>query len=272
MSFAHKKSLGQNFLNSDYVPKKLCEAAAVSETDTVLEIGPGTGALTRELLQRKATVIALEADMRAIEILENTFGEAIKSRQLQLHHADARALTLSDYGLSDHSFKVVANIPYYLSGLLLRNLLETEIQPTTLVFLMQKELVERIARAEKESMLSLSVKAFGEPSYVATIKRGHFTPPPKVDSAILKVANINRDHFCTFSSAKFFSLLQLGFGSKRKQLAGNLRKQYQMDTILQAFSSLQIAKDIRAEDVDLKTWLKVATALTKDQTTTSDAV
>jgi 16S rRNA (adenine1518-N6/adenine1519-N6)-dimethyltransferase len=261
MSFEHKKSLGQNFLNSDYVPKKLCDAGEVSAGDVVLEIGPGTGALTKELLARGAIVTAFEADARAISILEETFTEQIYTQQLLLHHIDARQFDLDDYGLTDGGFKVIANIPYYLSGLLLRTILESSVQPHTLVFLMQKELVERIARSKKESLLSLSVKAFGEPTYVATIKRGHFTPPPKVDSAILKVANINRDHFTTFSSATFFTLLQLGFSSKRKQLAGNLRRQFEIDHILEAFSVVGLDEKIRAEDVSLSQWLALVTEL-----------
>lgn len=263
MTFAHKKSLGQNFLNSDYVPKRLCDAAAVGPNDTVFEIGPGTGALTRELLARGAAVVALEADVRAIEILEETFAEAIRSGQLRLHHADARKLHPAEYGLTDHAFKVVANIPYYLSGLLLRTLLESNVQPTILVFLMQKELVDRIARSEKESLLSLSVKAFGHPTYVTTIKRGHFTPPPKVDSAILAVANINRTNFNDFTSSEFFSLLQLGFGNKRKQLAGNLSQKYEKNVVLKAFQSLDLRSTVRAEDISLTRWLALAKILLK---------
>src|SRR5690606_15015371 len=101
--------------------------------------------------------------------------------QLHIHHQDIREFDLASLNLADHQFKVVANIPYYLSGLLLRTFLDTTVQPTTLVFLIQKELAERIARDKKESLLSLSVKVFGEPTYVTTVKRGHFTPPPKVD-------------------------------------------------------------------------------------------
>lgn len=261
MSFEQKKSLGQNFLNSDYVPKKLCDAANVLVGDTILEIGPGTGALTKELLSRGATVTAFEADTRAIAVLEETFPKEITEKRLRLHHVDARNFDLETFGFIDQQFKVVANIPYYISGLLLRTILESPIQPTDLVFLMQKELVERIARAEKESLLSLSVKVFGTPSYVATIKRGHFTPAPKVDSAILQVANINRDNFANMSANKFFALLQLGFGNKRKQLAGNLRKHFDTNLILQAFSEVGLNDKVRAEDVSLAQWLDLAIRL-----------
>src|SRR6056297_1495077 len=191
-TFAHKKSLGQHFLNSDYVPKKMCDAGSVAAGDVVLEIGPGTGVLTREILKRGASVVAVEADQRAIESLQETCAQEITDKQLTIFHHDARKLDMATFGLQDQRFKVIANIPYYISGLLFRQCLESDIQPTDLVFLVQKEVAQRIARDPKESILSMSVKVFGDPSYICTIKRGHFTPPPAVDSAIVAVHNINR--------------------------------------------------------------------------------
>ncbi len=254
--FVHKKSLGQNFLTSDYVPQLLVAAGNVSAGDTVLEIGPGTGALTRNLLASNATVIAVEADLRAVAILETEFGQEIANKQLVIHHLDARNLSLATLGLTNLNFKVISNIPYYLSGHLLRTLLEGAIQPTTLVFLMQKEVVARIARDPKESLLSLSVKVFGEPRYVKTISRGHFNPPPKVDSAILQVTNISRQHFNTSADmALFFNLLHLGFGQKRKQLLSNLSHTYDRTFLEGVFTSLALPLSIRAEMVPLPTWL-----------------
>lgn len=256
--FQHKKSLGQNFLTSDVVPKWLCAAGNVSATDTVLEIGPGTGALTAELLKTGAKVVAIEADLRAVEILQEKFSLEITSKQLELHHFDARELKVGNFGLKNLSFKVVANIPYYLSGFLLRNLLETDNQPNTLVFLMQKEVVERIARAEKESILSLSIKAFGVPKYVKTVTRGHFNPSPKVDSAILQISNINLTNFSNKAElATFFNILHLGFGQKRKQLLSNLSKIYARDIISDIFTELNIKLDARAETLSLPIWLSL---------------
>ena len=124
--FLTKKSLGQHFLTSDLVPNWLCDAAAVAEGEVVVEIGPGTGALTSILLERGAQVIALEADARAIAILKDTCSEAILNNQLIIHHLDVRQLDLADIaGLEDHQFKIVANIPYYLSGHLFRICLQS---------------------------------------------------------------------------------------------------------------------------------------------------
>ncbi|MES2749150.1 MAG: 16S rRNA (adenine(1518)-N(6)/adenine(1519)-N(6))-dimethyltransferase RsmA [Patescibacteria group bacterium] len=256
--FLHKKSLGQNFLTSDVVPKWLTEAGEVTRNDTVIEIGPGTGALTKSLLATGANVIALEADNRAVVILEDVFKDYITSKQLTLIHFDARELSVSDLGLTHQQFKVVANIPYYLSGFLLRTFLENPIQPSQLVFLMQKEVVERIARASKSSILSLSVQAFGVPKYIKTVTRGHFNPKPKVDSAILRVSDITTNNFASVAEQQlFFELLHLGFGQKRKQLLSNFSHRYDRGTLEQLFTTLKIRLDARAETLPLPTWLSL---------------
>jgi len=265
--FEHKKSLGQHFLNSDVVPRWLCDAATIVAGETVLEIGPGTGALTKELLNRGARVIALEADQRAIDQLATTFDAQLATGQLCVEHADARELDLDAIdSLTDGAYKIVANIPYYLSGLLFRQCLQTACQPNTLVFLVQKEVAKRICvapeRGEKESLLSLSVAAYGVPTYVKTVTKGHFTPPPKVDSGIIAINDISRRAFTDIHETDFFEILHLGFGQKRKQLLGNLTKNYNRDELVHIFSTLDIPENIRAEDVRLEKWLSLVAALT----------
>lgn len=254
--FLHKKSLGQNFLTSGTVPRWMCDAAEVTAGDIVLEIGPGTGALTRELLARGAKVIALEADSRAITVLEETFRNEIANGQLTLRHGDAREISIEELEIPSKRYKVVANIPYYLSGYLLRTVLESANQPHILVFLMQKEVVTRIARDKKASLLSLSVRVFGQPKYVKTVSRGHFKPAPNVDSAILLVSNIKNDHFKGSNDREaFFDLLHLGFGQKRKQLIHNLSHVYERSAIEEALGAIGLTPTVRAEDIDIETWL-----------------
>lgn len=261
--FEHKKSLGQNFLTSDVVPNWMCDAANLEVGETVLEIGPGIGRLTKVLLERGVQVIAVEADIRAVESLKETFHQALTDGSLTLHHGDSRIINPLSLGLKDKNFKVVANIPYYLSGILLRGLLETVIQPTTLVFLMQKELVARIAKDEKESLLSLSVKAFGDAKYIKTVSRGHFKPIPKVDSAILAITAINRDNFNHLNLAFFFNLLHLGLGKKRKQLLSNLTYTWERGALEKVFMGINLPLKIRGEDLNLNTWLVLASSLAK---------
>ncbi len=265
--FQHKKSLGQHFLTSDVVPSWMCDAAEITSGDLVLEIGPGTGILTKELLNRGATVLALEADLRAIAILQEEFSTEIEHGNLILTHCDVRTLDLASIPeIVGTPFKVVANIPYYLSGLLFRMFLESAIQPTDLVYLVQKEVAKRatntISKGEKESLLSLSVNVYGTASYVKTVSRGHFNPPPKVDSGIIAIRNIGKHNFKNIGESLFFNTLHLGFGQKRKQLLGNLTKQYDRNLLINIFSTIGLSASVRAEDVPLDMWLTLVTELT----------
>lgn len=261
MKILAKKSLGQHFLTSSHVPKIMADAGDVRAGDTILEIGPGTGVLTRELLLRGARVVGVEADARALTILRETFPKEITSSTLTLFHADMRSAHLHDFGLTEHTYKVIANIPYYLSGMLFRTFLESSVQPSTLVFLVQKEVALRIARDKKESLLSLSVKAYGEPRYIKTIARGNFTPPPRVDSAVIAVSNISHTHFEGLDESFFFEMLHVGFASKRKQLLGNLTAVLPRDTLIHLFSTLNIPIHTRGEDLPLQAWLSLVRSI-----------
>lgn len=259
--FITKKSLGQHFLNNDRVPKAMADAAEIQKGETIFEIGPGTGVLTRELLDCGAHVVAVETDARAIESLKITFENEVRDKTLTLFERNMRTTTPKELGLRDGAYKAVSNIPYYLSGRLFRLLLESDCQPSCIVFLVQKEVAERIARDTKESLLSLSVKAFGEPHYVKTVKRGNFNPPPKVDSAIVLISHISRDRFKDLDMNFFFELLHLGFASKRKQLLGNLATVFERELLTHTFSTVGINQNARGEDLTLEKWLLLAKAL-----------
>ena len=184
-----------------------------------------------------------------VVILKETFVAEIKAKKLRIIEGDAREHgpnTIYKKG----AYVVAANIPYYITGELIRASLTANNPPLRMALLVQKEVAERIARSKKESILSLSVKVFGTPRYVTTVKRGNFTPPPKVDSAILSITDISRKHFKALSEKKFFDLLHVGFGQKRKSLAGNLKRAFKKEFALD--------KNIRAEDVSLATWLALA--------------
>ena len=263
--FVTKKSLGQHFLNSPYVPRLMADAAHIGNDDIVLEVGPGTGALTRELLVRGAKVMAIEADGRAVAVLKKTFAEDIAAGKLVVVKRDMRSASLSDLGLVEHGYKVVSNIPYYLSGKLFRTFLETDLQPSVIVFLVQKEVAERIARDKKESLLSLSVKAYGNPHYIQTISKNHFSPPPKVDSAIVCIDAISHERMAEVDDAFFFDLLHEGFGSRRKQLMGNLAGRFEREVLMHIFSTLGVDERIRAEDLGLEMWFSLVKHLQKER-------
>ena len=256
-----KKSLGQHFLRSEGALAKIVAASELSGVETVLEIGPGQGALTKRLLGVAKEVIAVEKDRRLIPYLTETLQSAISQGRLKLIEGDVLTLSPKELGLKTSSFTLVANIPYYITGEILRTFLSGELQPNRAVLLVQKEVAERIARAKKESILSLSVKAYGNPSYVGTVPRGSFRPVPGVDSAILKIDAISRDFFTDLDELFFFTVIKEGFGQKRKQLVGNLSSFASKEDILGIFDELNIPHDVRAEDISINVWKMLVTRL-----------
>jgi 16S rRNA (adenine1518-N6/adenine1519-N6)-dimethyltransferase len=237
-----KKSLGQHFLRSASYLNAVADAAEIKTGEEVLEIGPGDGALTEVLLARGARVTAIEKDSRLISLLQEKF----VGKPFEIIEGDAL-----EFEPEFKNYKVVGNIPYYITGALLKKFLSNKHQPSTLVFLIQKEVGERIARSKKESILSLSVKAYGEPKYIKTVPRGAFVPAPNVDSAILRVDNISRKNFKNKKhEEKFFELVKKGFGQKRKLLKSNLK------TLLGERAGT--LGSVRAEDVPLTKWLELA--------------
>ncbi len=245
-----KKSLGQNFLIHQRVAERIAMTAKLSPHDTVFEIGPGTGMLTKELLKRARKVIAIEADGELFEKLRIDLAREIAEKRLDLRHGDIRAF---DTATLPKGYVLVANIPYYLTGEIFRMFLESDVQPRSLTLLVQKEVAERIARAKKESILSLSVKVYGVPTYEFTVVRGAFKPAPKVDSAVLSIRDISRKNFVTRKDELlFFTLLHAGFAHKRKFARKNI--------IEAGFPAGDIPEKARAEDLSLADWLTLLRA------------
>jgi 16S rRNA (adenine1518-N6/adenine1519-N6)-dimethyltransferase len=254
--------LGQHFLTGTWAAHKLVEAAEIGPKDTVLEIGPGTGALTRELLKTGSRVVAIEKDGTLVGQLRSTFDTQIEKGTLTVAPGDVRDLDLKAMRLG--TYVLAANIPYYITGEIIRQFLSADLQPRTMALLVQKEVAERIlARDGKESILSISVKAYGQPSIAAKVAKGNFNPPPSVDSAILVVKNISKEFFSDFSEEFFFEVVRAGFASKRKFLSSNLAKEYGRESVSTAFTSVGLSEKIRAEDVSLEQWKKISELLSR---------
>jgi 16S rRNA (adenine1518-N6/adenine1519-N6)-dimethyltransferase len=255
--------LGQHFLTGAWAARKLVGAADTTSTDTVLEIGPGKGALTKELLKTGAYIIAIEKDEGLARELRTAFASAIAAGALTIIEGDVRDFDPASCNLQAAGYILAANIPYYITGEIIRQFLSTSREPKTMALLVQKEVAERIvARNGKESILSISVKAYGEPEIVAKVSKGNFNPPPSVDSAILVVRNISKKLFHDFNEAFFFKVVRTGFSSKRKFLLGNLAKEFGRARAEQAFTTADLHERIRAEDVSLVEWGKIAANLT----------
>ncbi len=259
MIFAPKKSLGQNFLMHRQTAERIVEAAMLPPGSTVLEIGPGTGMLTRALLAKASTVIAVEADASLVSELAETFKPEVEKGSLVLVHADIRNFEITTLPSPYH---LVANIPYYITGELLRTFLSSAHKPATMTFLVQKEVAERIARSTKESLLSIAVKAYGTPKYMFTVPRGAFVPAPSVDSAVLHIADISATHFAhSEEEERFFTILRTGFAHKRKQLAKNLEAVAPKDKVKLALEHSGVLSTVRAEDLSLALWLSLSKEL-----------
>lgn len=265
-----KKSLGQNFLKSKAALRAMVDAAQISDKTiggsetTILEIGPGKGALTEVLLEQNTRVIAIEKDDRLIELLQEKFKENIASGQLQILHDDALEFDPSKLiSSTDTTYKIVANIPYYITGQFFKHYLTAVNQPQSIVVMVQKEVAQRItARNNKESLLSLSIKCYGTPRGIMTVQKKYFSPAPKVDSAIIAIENISRDFFNktsgNISEEQFFALIKAGFAHKRKVLISNLETIAPREKIQSAFEKLNISEKIRAEDITLIDWKNIS--------------
>lgn len=262
MSHRAKKSLGQHFLRSNSAIKAIVASGEVTAGDTVLEIGPGEGVLTSALLATGAKVIAVEFDADLIPILSEKFSKEISSGQFELIEKDIMKWSPADYKIKSGSYKLIANIPYYITGAIFEKFLTEKNPPSCMVVLIQKEVATRIvARDNKESILSLSVKAFGTPKITAKVPASAFRPAPKVDSAVLRVADISQKNFDGVSPKSFFDVVHAAFAHKRKLLARNLEKVAKKEHIQKVFSELELSPNSRAEDLSLPIWLKLTKIL-----------
>jgi len=245
--------LGQHFLKTPWAARALAQAVGIGAKDTVLEIGPGKGALTRELLKTGARVVAIEKDEILADFLREKFAVEIASGLLTMVPGDIRDISPEELDLKDGTYVVAANIPYYITGEIIRQFLTTRAKPRAMALLVQKEVAQRII-SKRESLLSLSVKAYGMPRVAAKVSRKNFSPPPAVDSAILVIESISTDFFKDLSEERFFKTIRAGFAQKRKFLVNNLAMQFRKSEMLEAFRACNVDNMVRAENVPLETW------------------
>jgi 16S rRNA (adenine1518-N6/adenine1519-N6)-dimethyltransferase len=267
-----RKRFGQHWLTDEKVLHHMLEAAAVTRQDTVLEIGPGTGALTRWLLPLANAVIAVEIDRDLCRKLNNQFAKhdnfrLVQSDILDLDIAEAARDKDFDFGLPN---KVVANIPYYITGPILEKLLGTLANPNpkpydVIVLLVQKEVAERLyARPGRKAFGALSVRVqyLADCELVCPVPARAFQPPPQVDSAVVKL--IPRPPVTPSDDlAGFDRLVKLGFGSKRKMLRNNLKGVIDRDELESMMTSLGIEPTARGEDLTVEQWVTLSNTILK---------
>ncbi len=242
-----KKSLGQNFLRNKSVVKNIVSASNLKNNDIVLEIGPGKGILTEELLKNSEKVIAIEKDDGLYKFLKEKFWEEIENKKLNLLHGDILKEKLPKL----KKYKLISNIPYNITGEIIRKFLSGDNQPELITLLVQKEVAKRIVAADgKESILSISVKAYGKPKYIKKVSARDFSPAPKADSAILSIEKISKDFFKNINEKGFFDLVKKGFSQKRKKLSNTLKG-------LVKPKKSPVNLSLRAENLSLTDWKKL---------------
>ncbi len=260
-----KKSLGQNFLFDEAILDRIVVAADVGQGDVVLEIGPGAGSLTRRLARAAAHVIAVELDDRLLPVLHHTLADF---SNVTLIHGDILKVQIPNLKSQtpNSNYKVVANIPYYLTSALIRRLLEAEAKPSLVVLTVQREVAGRICASPPEmSLLAVSVQFYGRPRLVGHIPAGAFYPAPDVDSAIVRIDLFDQPPLRGAEADQFFALVKAGFSQKRKQiknaLAGGLRLEGAEAEKLLLAANIDPAR--RAETLTLEEWMSLASRVVK---------
>jgi len=259
-----KKSFGQNFLTDKNIVRKIVEKAGVVSGDLILEIGPGQGSLTQALLDASARVIAVEADEDLIAPLKEKFGDKIN-----LIHSDILATTTWDMirdiivGVNGHSplryesYSVVANIPYNITSPILETLFRANPRPERLTLMVQREVADRLlATPPNTSVLSIACQLYTEGKKVMRVSRGAFSPPPKVDSTVIRL-DLRSEPLGGVDPEEVLKVVKAGFSARRKQLHGNLTKAKicSSEEIKEILKECKINEKARAENLTLNDWI-----------------
>lgn len=248
-----KKELGQHWLTDRYILGEIASVADIQQSDTVLEIGPGLGTLTSELLKRAKKVVAVEFDSELARKLPAQF----PGKNLEVIHEDILSF---DLGQLPKDYVVVANVPYYITSKIVQLLMTADNKPRMTVLLVQKEVAERIAAKKGEmSMLALGAQVFAEARLGIEVPREFFTPPPKVDSQVVVLQTRSEPLIDNAQQKEFFWLARAGFSEKRKKLrsslAGGLRlEKAQVDTLLRV---AEIDPEARAQELSIEDWQRL---------------
>lgn len=251
------KSLGQHWLTDTSILQTIVKYARIKSSDTVLEIGPGLGTLTKELLKTNASVVAVEFDNALAKDLTKIL---LNSQNVSVINQDILKFNLTSL---PPNYIVVANIPYYLTSKLIRNLSESSNPPKTAVLLVQKEVALRACASPGDmSLLSVSANVYFDCSLGVVVPAEYFTPPPKVDSQVLILNRLNNPKVNKADQQQFFRIVKAGFSERRKKLRSSLSgglaiSKEQADTLL---SKANIDASLRAQNLSINDWQKLAKA------------
>ncbi len=255
-----RKRLGQRFLIDGDVLQRILSAAELTADDIVLEVGPGLGILTRELAQRARRVIAIELDDKLANFLKQ---ELVSFPNVMIINEDILKIEPAILLTEPERYKVVANLPYYITSPVLRHFLEATLKPNLMVVMVQKEVAEAIvAGPGKRSLLSISVQFYGRPTIIGKVPAIAFYPAPEVDSAILRIDLYPKPAVAVDDAEGFFGTVRAGFASPRKQLANSLAQGlgWPKADVLSVLAEASIAPQRRAETLTLEEWAQLRQA------------
>ncbi|PIP22594.1 MAG: ribosomal RNA small subunit methyltransferase A [Candidatus Nealsonbacteria bacterium CG23_combo_of_CG06-09_8_20_14_all_39_17] len=256
------KGLGQNFLIDEEIVEKMIKTADLKPSDTVLEIGPGAGTLTEKLAQKVKIVIAVEKDPKMAGVLRETIG---KSKNVEIIEEDILKIFNFQFSIFNKflisNYKIIANLPFYLTSPVIRMFLEAENPPTEMTLIIQKEVAQRICSNPPDmSILAVSVQIYSKPETICYIPKEYFWPQPKVDCAIIKIIPlINANKKLTNTDTKqFFRIVKTGFSHPRKQLINNLKQlKLSREEIEKWLSANGINPTQRAETLTVDQWINL---------------
>lgn len=256
----NKKKFGQNFLQDRPALEQIVELGEIKPGETVVEVGPGHGVLSRELLQAGAKVEAIEIDGSILPALKAATREWKENFSVENIHVLDTVIPKGDY-------KFIANIPYHLTSPILRKfLIESENRPSKMVMLVQKEVGEKICcKEEKNSLLSILVKTFGKPRYARTVPAESFFPPPKVDSAVI-VIDSHPKPLISIEPKIYFEMLFSGFKEPRKKFKNIIQKKFFLSNkqVEEMFEKLDIDIDCRSQNITIPQWEEMTKILWAD--------
>ncbi len=271
-----RKSLGQHFLIDEEVLKLITSAAELTPTDVIMEIGPGLGVLTKELARQGGWVVTIELDNKLAAILKQSLAPfnnvtIINEDILQIAPATLlreQKVKFPPVIVNPFSYKVVANLPYYITSIALRHFLEASLKPQIMVVMVQKEVAEVIvAKPGKMSMLSISVQFYGEPTIISYVPARCFYPAPEVDSAILKIELYAQPPVEVTNRESFFELVRAGFSAPRKQIGNSLTQGLGLSKaeVLSLLGKTSIVPQRRAGTLTINEWVKLWQVFTQGE-------
>lgn len=256
-----RKGLGQNFLISEGLLRRIIDAANVEKGDVVLEVGAGLGTLTQRLAQHARRVIAVELDQRLIPVLRQTLAPYPHAEVVQQD-----ILSIQPGDLVSPPYKVVANLPYYITSAILRHFLEAAAKPSLMVVTVQKEVAERIVAGPGEmSLLAVSVQFYGSPRIVAKAPPGAFYPSPRVHSAVVRIC-LHREPVTPVANVEaFFDVVRAGFAQRRKQLRNSLSQGLKLPPheIVEVLHRAGLDEKQRPQELSVEQWVHLTRELTE---------